>query len=393
MDVYELGLDNHLNKIATTPSVFNTAIPNQEESVAEERTSTTIILSDGHAVRSGQEEYAVGSGFFLGTVDGFPYLSIGDSAGDQLTYNGQTGVLTVPGGATIGGFDVGADYIRDVANSFGLASTVTGGDDVRFWAGDTFANRATADFRITESGAVTATSIAISTSSSTIAGTALINTKTAENVQTRAEALFTDDLIYLGRYDDGFTEDTAGATVTRNLVSTYVETNATSTSNGGINGGVMGRVAAGTTIKWNTYDSQFHIVLEMNTNTVQDAFWGFFRTGSGVSDDATSTISHIGFYLQDATLYVSNANDTTQTRTDVTAQVTILNPTYYKFVYDVGTNIKFYADDVLIATHATNLPTNTTNGEEPNILITLKTQENVLKQMVFKNNYMAIFNP
>lgn len=54
----------------------------------------------------------------------------------------------------IGGFDLGDDYIRDVADSMGMASAVTGGDDVRFWAGDTFANRNTAPFRVYESGAV-----------------------------------------------------------------------------------------------------------------------------------------------------------------------------------------------------------------------------------------------
>ncbi len=62
-----------------------------------------------------------------------------------------TGSVTAASGA-IGGFNIGTDYVRDAANSFGLASTVTGGDDVRFWAGDTFANRATAPFRLTEAG-------------------------------------------------------------------------------------------------------------------------------------------------------------------------------------------------------------------------------------------------
>lgn len=62
---------------------------------------------------------------------------------------------------TIGGFDIGANYVRDVANSFGLSSVVTIADDVRFWAGATFANKATAPFRVTEGGVVTATSGAI----------------------------------------------------------------------------------------------------------------------------------------------------------------------------------------------------------------------------------------
>ena len=68
------------------------------------------------------------------------------------------GSVTATSGA-IGGFTLGADYIRDAADSFGLSSTVTGGDDVRFWAGNTFANRATAPYRLTEAGALFATSV------------------------------------------------------------------------------------------------------------------------------------------------------------------------------------------------------------------------------------------
>jgi hypothetical protein len=79
-----------------------------------------------------------------------------DKAGNVTATSGS-----FPAPSTIAGFDVGADYIRDIANSFGLASTVTAGDDVRFWAGATFANRATAPFRVTESGTITATSAVI----------------------------------------------------------------------------------------------------------------------------------------------------------------------------------------------------------------------------------------
>ena len=85
-----------------------------------------------------------------------------DLVNDGISWYVKTiGVLSATVG-TIGGFSVGSDYIRDSANSMGLASTVTGGDDVRFWAGDTFANRATAPFRVLESGAVTMTSATIS---------------------------------------------------------------------------------------------------------------------------------------------------------------------------------------------------------------------------------------
>ncbi len=71
---------------------------------------------------------------------------------------------------TIGGFDIGADYIRDAANSMGLASTVSGGDDVRFWSGSTFASRATAPFRVTEAGVFVATSATITGSITATSG-------------------------------------------------------------------------------------------------------------------------------------------------------------------------------------------------------------------------------
>ena len=64
-----------------------------------------------------------------------------------------SGAVTATSGA-IGGFSIGSDYIRDAADSFGMASTIAGGPDVRFWAGDTFANRAIAPFIIREDGSV-----------------------------------------------------------------------------------------------------------------------------------------------------------------------------------------------------------------------------------------------
>ena len=120
----------------------------------------------------GQSDYDTGVGFWIGMKNGIPKLSIGNSAGNKLTWDGTT--LSVPGVSSLGGFDIGGDYIRDVNNSFGLASTVTGGDDVRFWAGDTFANRATAPFRVTEAGVVTGSNVNITGGSvvtSTLNGT------------------------------------------------------------------------------------------------------------------------------------------------------------------------------------------------------------------------------
>jgi len=58
----------------------------------------------------------------------------------------------------IGGWTIGATYIRDTAGTVGMSSAVTGGDDIRFWAGH--ATMASAPFRVTEAGTLTATGIA-----------------------------------------------------------------------------------------------------------------------------------------------------------------------------------------------------------------------------------------
>lgn len=122
--------------------------------------STGVKLGDVLVINTPGRKMYIGEGVYAddGTpfyVDTLGFFSLGSS----LTWNPETDTLDITGvinatSGTIGGFEIGSDYIRDSNNSFGLASTVTGGDDVRFWAGDTFANRATAPFRVTEDGLI-----------------------------------------------------------------------------------------------------------------------------------------------------------------------------------------------------------------------------------------------
>lgn len=108
------------------------------------------------------------TGFY---VDRNSFFSLGSS----LTWNPGEQELIIDGtiiatSGTIGGFEIGTDYIRDVADMMGLSSAITGADDVRFWAGDSFANRGSAPFRVTESGALVATSATISGSITATSG-------------------------------------------------------------------------------------------------------------------------------------------------------------------------------------------------------------------------------
>lgn len=109
------------------------------------------------------------TGYRLGLDSGTAKFYIGNSS-NYLNWTGSalniSGAITATTG-TIGGWTIGSDYIRDTAGVVGLSSAVTGGDDIRFWAGN--ATPASAAFKVTEAGAVTASSITITGGS--IAGT------------------------------------------------------------------------------------------------------------------------------------------------------------------------------------------------------------------------------
>ena len=180
-----------------------------------------IIASDGH-IRGGATDYLVGDGFWLGSYQGSASdyrFFIGDADSQYMTY--ANGVLTINGSitatsGTIGGFVIGADYIRDAANTFGLASTVTGGNDVRFWAGDTFANRAIAPARILENGRADFTELYINGSEVTSSGTDLTGASGRGPIVTGANLITTTGAIG-GNNMVGYSD----ATTKRFIVSKY----------------------------------------------------------------------------------------------------------------------------------------------------------------------------
>lgn len=119
-----------------------------------------VVNTPGRKVYIGAGTYqSADTPFYIDTLGKF-------SLGANLTWDPDTSTLAITGTITatsgsIGGFDIGSDYIRDTANMMGLASTVTGGNDIRFWAGATFANRATAPFRIAENGDTTVNTLTV----------------------------------------------------------------------------------------------------------------------------------------------------------------------------------------------------------------------------------------
>lgn len=180
VDNLYLTLDKNLYKIVDKTTNY--------EISPEQIASGTLLASFNqvlNATGTGKTKFDnTETGYILGLDNGVAKFYIGTDT-SYFNFDGTNvtiaGVITATSGV-IGGFDIGADYIRDAANSFGMASTVSGGDDVRFWAGDTFANRATAPFRITEAGAITASDITITGGSidgSTITSLSIIADKIA----------------------------------------------------------------------------------------------------------------------------------------------------------------------------------------------------------------------
>ena len=96
-------------------------------------------------------------------AENFTLDSLGNITATSATLSGDITALT----GHIGGWVVGATSLTDVAGTVGMSSAVTGGDDIRFWAGNVIPT--IASFSVTEAGVLTA-------SSGTIGGCVLATT-------------------------------------------------------------------------------------------------------------------------------------------------------------------------------------------------------------------------
>lgn len=89
------------------------------------------------------------------------------------------------------------------------------------------------------------------------------------------------------------------------------------------------------------------------------AIWGFATTAISLYTLNHAT-AHSAVFESDAAntkLYARTSNGTTATRTDITSGLTISNWNLYRIEVDLtNTNVKFYVNNVLKATHTTNLP-------------------------------------
>ena len=114
------------------------------------------------------------------------------------------------------------------------------------------------------------------------------------------------------------------------------------------------------------YDDNFEIQVFVNIPSVPPSHEATVAIVTNVSNPgangAAFTSTHVG-WIEDvasgavATLYASNAMASTQTRTDIKADYTHGTSVWLRAIFSGSTNIKFYTNKTLSATHTTNIPT------------------------------------
>jgi hypothetical protein len=119
---------------------------------------------------------------------------------------------------------------------------------------------------------------------------------------------------------------------------------------GASSGAALGQVFAA------TKSTAFSGTVRISFTTLQDVNF-LFGSSNNIYTDATTTDRHYGFMVEDGTLYASNGNNTTQTRTDISSGITLTSWNTYTAIFTTGVNCKFYVNGTLKATHTTNLPT------------------------------------
>ncbi len=179
------------------------------------------------------------------------------------------------------------------------------------------------------------------------------------SVVARSNAFFTKNF-FLGSYLDGITANPGTGIITRKLVNTLIDSGSTDGAGVQLGSDSVGYKPGSSTLSdWdNDYDF-----------TVRAAFVGITgnaNAGVGIGDPVTAGAATVNtnrgfrFYLIGTTLYASNGDNTNETRTDVSSGITVTSFNTYRIVYTHAVNVKFYINDVLVATHTTNLPSGNT---------------------------------
>lgn len=106
---------------------------------------------------------------------------------------------------------------------------------------------------------------------------------------------------------------------------------------------------------------RYKALIKLTQATSDRKGWGLCVTAANIHTAQTDTTNgEIRFILNGSTFYAQNANGSAATSTDISSGITLTNWNLFEFVFTPSTDIKFYINGTLKATHTTNLPTTAT---------------------------------
>lgn len=165
------------------------------------------------------------------------------------------------------------------------------------------------------------------------------------------------------------TGNTAKLLLTNNIASLSTSLSSGSVTKGAIatvcstGGTTSGNKAVAHTDANADASKDFVLVISMKLTSVTNRNGGFFigATPTNVEDNTNSGGERAGFVLMGTTLYSVTKGSSNVTATDVSSGITVTNYNTYK-IKRTGSNIYFYINGTLVATHTTNLPTSAANA-------------------------------
>lgn len=188
---------------------------------------------------------------------------------------------------------------------------------------------------------------------------------------------------------NNWAEAITGGSVSYNSVNTTLQTGATSGNDCILNTAYdlnLGGLSM-TRIDWD-HDLFFVGNIETISATNQDLFWGFWDNSlAAVPANATSIVKHVGFFVEDGTLYASVADGTTQEKSDISSGITLTDRNTYRIEFTSATSALFYVNNTLKATLSTNDPTGVTNSNGLHFVLGATTAENAIKGFQIMSNF------
>lgn len=190
---------------------------------------------------------------------------------------------------------------------------------------------------------------------------------------------------------EGLTENINGANseISRDLIWTRFESGTTAGDDAIIqnvfgNSGNLGDNKYN--VAWNhDLDMVFRADIPLNTN--QDLFMGIYATGlvTDVPANSTSTDRHIGYMVEDGTLYASMANGSTQNKSAAITGVTLNDFNTYRITYDADTSAVFTINDTVVATLTNNRPSGF--SDTPGLFFGVSSASAAKRYLFLANNY------